>query len=290
MKKLTLAYRLLDQRLTPANIEGLKIAYETWIGCNQYNAEIMRIGTLAVLDLRVAANIKTTSAYDRTIVIDIQNGAVTMIAYSAAIGGHTHLAFEYMNDAGIYQHVVFHLVALKSGCDQDCKGTEAAVLKQISLGNSKYGFAGDVGGYRKATAKFKDKVFNEDDFKLLPIDNYERNLPNNVDWTKKNNEDKKYKAQTISVPTAVAKKGRLVCRKLSSGLDEEITRGIDTDGIESERFHRTKTKKGTNCVKFAMQVLRAIEIQPNWIMKLHAHTSPPRAIQFGKLRYVPSPT
>ncbi|MEJ1296304.1 MAG: hypothetical protein RPU63_02300 [Candidatus Sedimenticola sp. (ex Thyasira tokunagai)] len=64
LKKLTLAYRLLDQRLTPANIEGLKIAYETWIGCNQYNAEIMRIGTLAVLDLRVAANIKTTSAYD----------------------------------------------------------------------------------------------------------------------------------------------------------------------------------------------------------------------------------
>jgi hypothetical protein len=218
------------------------------------------------------------SAYDSSKTIDADHGAVTILAYRTGwhFGGHTHLAFEY-TDLGAYWHVVFHLVALGGQCGQSCTGTTAAILKQVPVGAGRFGFVGGAGAVEKARrrgATITDE--NREDYLLRPVGDYERNLPNNSSWT-----TTKYRSRTIVVPMAIAKKGRLICRKMAQGISDD-----ETAGIEGQRFHKTTRSKGTNCVQFALQVLEAIEIQPNWVMKFYARTSPPEAIKLGRLQYI----
>ena len=118
LKKITAEYKLFNANPTnPTRKRNLNELYHEWKECEQYSVERYAMGSLAVQGLRKDAEIATMSAYNNTIAIDDDNGAVTMLAYNAPIGGHTHLAFEYIEKAGNYRHHVFHLVALESGCD-----------------------------------------------------------------------------------------------------------------------------------------------------------------------------
>lgn len=211
--------------------------------------------------------------------IDDTKGAITILAYrtGAHFGGHTHLAFEYPDAKGFastdYRHVVFHLVAMGGGCSQSGSGTEAGVLKQVPVKGGKYGYVGDHSAHRRAQRKAKkgQTLPPAKSYKLLPIGNWERNLPNNTNWT-----TKKFRCRTVQVKPSVAKNAHMICRKMAKG--ETI------EGIESQRFHKFRTK-GTNCVQFAMQVLQKFGIQPNFAMKLWAWTSPPEALKVGRLLY-----
>ena len=223
------------------------------------------------------------SAYSDIMINDTQ-GAVTILAYRTGwhFGGHTHLTFEYAYGRDLvrtdYRHVVFHLVALGPGCDQMCTGTKATVLKQVPVGSKKYGFVGGKGAFEKAKQKAKKRGdspsdLNEVQYQMHPVDNWERNLPANDEWT-----TEKYRSRSVKVPTSVAKKGHLLCRKLAQGKTEE--------GLETKKFHKIFRTSGTNCVQFAMQVLNKIDVAPNWVMKFYAATSPPEAIKLGKLNYI----
>jgi len=216
------------------------------------------------------------SAYSNHMIND-KNGAVTILAYrtGAHFGGHTHLAFEYPDAMGFsgtaYRHVVFHLVAMGGGCDQSGSGTEAGVLKQVQVGKGKFGFAGDKSAFKRAQRKAKkgQVLPPKKSYRLLPLGNRERDMPSDASWT-----TKKFRSRTVLVKPSVAKKGHMICRKMAKG---EVI-----EDIESRRFHKFRTK-GTNCVQFAMQVLKKIGVQPNFTMKLWALTSPPEALKLGRL-------
>jgi len=228
------------------------------------------------------------SAYDSSITINDDHGAVTILAYRTGwhFGGHTHLAFEYIEVTGVYRHVVFHLVALGGQYGQMCTGTSATVLKQVPIRGDQgqirtYGFVGGEGAFQKAQqrAQRRGQQLAEDsreDYMLGELYDYERNLPNNDNWTTKS-----YRSRTIRVPTEVSRKGRFICRKLIKGVDDD-----ETAGIETQRFHKLDRKKGTTCMLFAMQVLVAIDIIPNTVMQFHAIFSPPEAIKSGRLYYI----
>jgi hypothetical protein len=154
----------------------------------------------------------------------------------------------------------------------------------VPVGNDKFGFVGGPNALVKARQLTErankknstNKVIRREDeakYKLRPLDDRERNLPNDPSWT-----TKKFRSQSVSVPTATVKKGRMLCRKLSKGESEA--------GIESARFHKLDAKKGTNCVQFAMQILEKINIVPGWLFKFHAKFSPPEAIRRGSLSYL----
>jgi len=223
------------------------------------------------------------SAYS-DIKINDQIAAVTIVAYRTGwhFGGHTHLAFEYPDAHGFsgtaYRHVVFHLVALGSGCNQMCTGTKATVLKQVPVGGKKFGFVGGDGALQKARqrAHKADRTIKKEEevnFQLHPLNNWERNLPNDDSWT-----TKKYRSQSVEIPPAIAKNGRLLCRKLAKG--EEV------EGVESKKFHKLDPLRGTNCVRFALQILHKIDIRPDWIFKFQSKFSPPEAIKLGTLKYI----
>jgi hypothetical protein len=217
------------------------------------------------------------SAYNDKIEIDDKNAAVTILAYRTGwhIGGHTHLAFEYPDSKGYsgtaYRHVVFHLVAMGGGCDQSGSGTKAGVLKQVPVTGGRYGFVGDKSAYKKAQKKAKkgQQLPPEKSYKLLPVGNWDRNLPNDTSWT-----TKKYRSRTVQVKPTVAKSGHLLCRKMA--------KGVKVEGIESSRFHKFLWT-GTNCAQFAFQVLKNLGIEPDSTMEFHVLTSPPEAIKRGRL-------
>ena len=224
-----------------------------------------------------------TSAYSNIEISDTA-GAVTILAYRTGwhFGGHTHLAFEYPDQYGFantgYRHVVFHLVALGGQSGQNCSGTSAAVLKQVPVGDGRYGFVGGEGALKKATQRLakSGKEMTEElkgRYGLKDLGNWERNMPNNAEWC-----TSKFRSKGISVPPAVAKKGHLLCRK--------VAKGNEVEGLESSRFHKLSPAKGTNCVRFALSVLRLIDVHPNWVMKFYALTSPPEAVRRGRLLYV----
>ena len=223
------------------------------------------------------------SAYS-DIMINDQTAVVSIIAYRTGwhFGGHTHLAFEYPDAQGFsgtaYRHVVFHLVALGGGYNQMCTGTSATVLKQVPVGRGRYGFVGGAGALQKGKQRARKAgrtVTKEEEvnFQLHPINNWERNLPNDDSWT-----TTKYRCQSVSIPPSIAKKGRMLCRKLA--------KGETTEGVETKKFHKMTPSKGTNCVRFAMQILQKINVRSDWVFKFHAKFSPPEAIKRGTLRYI----
>ncbi len=226
-----------------------------------------------------------TCAYEDSITITDSNAAVTIVAYHhwLGLGGHTHLAFEYPTSIGfsgssVYRHVVFHLVSLGGGCGQLFKGTGATVLKQVRTASGGYGYAGGDGAVGYAKKKYGEENVGEEreeGFRVLSFDDRERDLPNNDEWLRA-----EYASQSVPVPPAIAKKGHLLCRRLSLGGTEE--------GIESQRFHKLYRSKGTNCVRFAVDVLRKLDIEVNHVFVTRAKTSPPKAIEQGTLAYVAS--
>lgn len=299
LKELSTAYSVFAQRASTSHVERLAEAYEAWKNCGRYNTEVNALGRGLEQSLKTDAGIVSQptiqptiqatcqSAYDRQVTIDEDHGAVTMLAYTAFIGGHTHLAFEYMRGDD-YWHVVFHLCACGGGfCGQSCTGTTACILKNVPIGKTendviKYGYVGGEGAYNYALRKHKGpNTLDSDDYELKDLGAHERNLPNDDGWTN----GKGYESKTISVMTDTAKKGHRLCRHLidGSGTDKYPDLHILAQGIETERFHKTNRRKGTNCVQFAMQVLEALHIYPNKTMKFHAWSSPPRAIKYGKL-------
>ena len=221
------------------------------------------------------------SAYNKNIVVDDTHGAVTIIAdrTGAHFGGHTHLAFEYPDNRTYstplaYRHLVFHLVAMKGGCDQSGRGTKAGVIKQAQVAKGKFGYVGDASGYKIAQRKIKDETKRppESSYRLLPDGNWGRDMPNNTNWA-----TKEFRSRTVQVPPGIAKKGKDLCRKL--------TKGKTIEGIESKKFHKFQWFGGTNCVQFAIQVLEQLNIRPDKTFKWHALFSPPHAIKKGKLIY-----
>ncbi len=226
---------------------------------------------------------ETKSAYS-DIMINDQTAAVTIVAYRTGwhFGGHTHLAFEYPDASGFsgtsYRHVVFHLVALGGQYNQMCTGTSAAILKQVPVGKDRFGFAGGASALQKAKqrhAKIGQTMTKGEEvrYQLHQINEWKRNLPNDDTWT-----TKKYRSQGVKIPPAKARKGRMLCRKLAKG--ETI------EGVESKKFHKLSSSQGTNCVRFAMQILQQIDIQPDWKFKFHSNFSPPEAIKRGTLNYI----
>ncbi len=156
-------------------------------------------------------------------------------------------------------------------------------LKQVTVGKPKlgekhkYGFVGKD-AFEKAQQKAKKNKNSLPEsstihYQMLPFNSWERNLPANDEWTTTN-----YRCRSVKVPASIAKKGHLLCRRLAQGKTEE--------GIETKKFHKTSKRKGTNCVKFAMQVLEKINVAPNWVMKFYAATSPPEALRLGRLNYI----
>ena len=310
LKELTTAYSTFAQRPSVSHVERLAEAYGAWSGCGQYGAEVNVLGAALEQELKADAGLASLptqqptrqrtrrptrqatfrSAYDAQKVIDGDSGAVTMLAYKAFVGGHTHLCFEYMKDSE-YNHLVFHLCALGGGfCGQSCTGTTACVLKNVPVGRNtegevtKYGYVGGQSAFDRAVRKHKGtNILDKDDYELKDLGNRERNLPNNAGWTSGG-----YESKTVRVLTDTARKGHRLCRHLidNSGTDRFPDLATLARGIETERFHKTNKRKGTNCVQFAMQVLEALDIRPNKTMKFHAWSSPPRAIKYGKLIYL----
>jgi len=159
-----------------------------------------------------------------------------------------------------------------------CARTSATVLKQVPVGRGRYGFVGGAGALQKGKQRARKAgrtVTKEEEvnFQLHPINNWERNLPNDDSWT-----TTKYRCQSVSIPPSIAKKGRMLCRKLA--------KGETTEGVETKKFHKMTPSKGTNCVRFAMQILQKINVRSDWVFKFHAKFSPPEAIKRGTLRYI----
>ncbi len=226
------------------------------------------------------------SAYDKNVGIDLIHAAVTIVAFELKnfFGGHTHLTFEYGEQKGYagdfkYRHVVYHLIALVSGCSsQMCTGTKATVVKQINLGERGYLFAGKD-AFEKAKKKYdKNRLakYDESDFRLLKVsENSIRDMPNNKEWLRK----KEHASKTIKIPTFAAINGIKKCRLMASG-------GI-VEEIESKKFHKLSflSKKGTTCMRFALNVLTEIGVKYKGGVDFWGAISPPTAIKLGKFKY-----
>lgn len=172
-------------------------------------------------------------------------------------GGHTYLAFEWYHE-GLHRHAVYHLVGER---DDSARGSGHAVVGTASVEKLISGVGEklylSVGGRSGTRAPNLHDTWH----------NSANDTP--AKWNKKATVQK-----SVNVPKDCGRKALKAIHKYTT----------HTTDAGSFSLAGANMRLGTNCVTFALDILKEAGVVPDWTMYLFSFGSPYQAITRGSLR------